>query len=110
MLKMSGEQLLDEPHSFTQSWSGSSGIGDFSGPSKHIASPDKPYNGHDSTQDLTSSSPKSSSSSGNTTTVKGLGKLQFTVSYDSSVQELFVSILRCTDLSVDATSPGKLLR
>ncbi|BHF65039.1 negative regulation of dense core granule exocytosis [Sparganum proliferum] len=91
--------LLDEPHSFTQSWSGSSGNGEGTGSSRHLATPEKPLLSGNSGFDMRVS-PNSNIVPGTNggSTVTGLGRLQFTVSYVTAVQELLVSILRCSDL------------
>ncbi|KAM7536945.1 hypothetical protein Aperf_G00000077186 [Anoplocephala perfoliata] len=80
-LNLGKEQLLGEPHSFIQSHNGES-----SNLYRHLPSPDKPADG----LEHASATPNH--------TIKGLGKLQFTATYGSSVQELQISILRCMDL------------
>ncbi|VDK33831.1 unnamed protein product [Taenia asiatica] len=85
-LNLGKEQLLDEPHSYTQSWSGSSGAGNGSNLFRHLPSPDKPVTEKEFHTPTTNH------------LIRGIGKLQFTVAYDNKVQELQVSILRCVDL------------
>ncbi|VUZ57274.1 unnamed protein product [Hymenolepis diminuta] len=81
-LNLGKEQLLDEPHSFSSSYNGETPNNNF----RHLPSPDKPVN----EVEHASRTPNH--------TVKGLGKLQFSASYDNAVQELQISILRCMDL------------
>lgn len=83
-LNPNGEQLLEEPHSFTLSWSGSSGIGEGQSSSRHLTSPEQ----------LNAATPINNDAS----VVTGLGKIQFTVAYDKSSQDLQVSVLRCIEL------------
>lgn len=85
-LNLGKEQLLDEPHSYTQSWSVSSGAGSGLNSFRHLPSPDKPVTQKEVHTPTTNH------------IIKGIGKLQFTVTYDNKVQELQVSILRCVEL------------
>ncbi|VDD81503.1 unnamed protein product [Mesocestoides corti] len=82
-LNLGKDLLLDEPHSFTRSQSVSSVIGETS--SRHLASPEKPLNDRNSHSQAVSA-------------VSGLGKIQFAVAYDSVMQELQISVLRCVEL------------
>ena len=86
-LSLGREQLFEESHSFTNSWSGSSGPVDVSSTFRHLPSPENPVvNGTDNRLSNTNH------------TIKGLGKIQFTVAYRSNVQELQISVLRCVEL------------
>lgn len=82
-LNLGKEQLLGEPYSFTQLQNGEN-----TNALRHLPSPDKPVNGVEYASRIPNHTPK------------GLGKLKFMAAYDSSVQELQVSILHCVDLPI----------
>nr|CDS27420.1 synaptotagmin [Hymenolepis microstoma] len=81
-LNLGKRQLLDEPHSFSSCYNSESPNNNF----RHLPSPNKSAD----RVEFVSRTPNHA--------IKGLGKLQFSVTYDNTHQELQVSVLRCMDL------------